>query len=292
LEKWSYSSPTVLAGSVDSLGPTTEEEEIALEEARRGSGQSEMGSLGLFNRRGSRLSEIAQLQKLKQKKGRFKDKQGFTWRPFIAADEELPLPRVPRPHIELVNLPRKEVQHICDLSTQQETAKSPKAPDTSTHDKPISVQSPQLSPQIKPNLKPVNGDIVRAPPRTLPRQKPNSLNLPVATNLSPGTTRSPSTRLKTGQKSQSRNQDPETSSVKSIHSDNSFQTASSDVPVNFIPKQIKDNYKTLPQGSVALERKSSVRAIQQQQYNVLTAGMEGKQPQQNVGNRTQSKSTR
>merc|ERR1719348_766957 len=52
---------TVLTGSVDSLGPG-EEEEMALEEARRDSNQSERGSIGLSNRRGSRLQDIIQIQ--------------------------------------------------------------------------------------------------------------------------------------------------------------------------------------------------------------------------------------
>merc|ERR1719464_376363 len=48
------------------------------------------------NRRGSRLSDIILMQeKRKARKGRYRDKQGFTWRPFNPQDEELPVPRAP-----------------------------------------------------------------------------------------------------------------------------------------------------------------------------------------------------
>merc|ERR1719325_576256 len=42
------------------------------------------------------LSDIIQMQeRRKAKKGRYRDKQGFTWRPFTPQDEELPVPRAP-----------------------------------------------------------------------------------------------------------------------------------------------------------------------------------------------------
>jgi len=228
-------------------------------------------------------------ERRKQRKGRYKDKQGFTWRPFIAADEELPMPRVPHPHIEFASLPCVADTQPVSLSAEEETSKVPKP---KPEPKTSAALTPPSSPPIKPNSKPVNGDIVRAPPRTLPRQKalPSTPNLQRPSHFSPGTTRTPTARLK---KSQGISQDSETGSVLSTHSENSFQTASSDVQLNYIPKQIKDNYKTVPQGSTALERKSSVRAIQQQQYNVLPAGQEGsgKPAQQTGTNKTQSNKT-
>jgi len=262
---------------------------MALEEARRDSNQSERGSLGLSNRRGSRLQDIIQIQERRKKKAKYKDKQGFTWRPFIAADEVLPIPRVPHPHIELVNIPQFEQPELCSVSAQQEIV-----PKVTTFNQNTTSPISPASPNTRPTVKPANGDIVRAPPRTLARQKAvtNSPTQQVisktASTMSP---KSPTAKLR----STGISQDSETGSVKSIHSENSFQTASSDVQVNYIPKQIKDNYKTVPPGSAALERKSSVRAIQQQQYNALNAGIEGastRQSQQATNNRTQSKTTR
>jgi len=226
----------------------------------------------------------------KQKRAKFKDKQGFTWTPFITADEELPMPRVPCPHIKPINHPDEEAPKVCNISSQQETPIMSKPSTTRSQEPPPTSTSLPSSPQIIHNPKPLNGDIVRPPPRTLHRQQLKSPVLPVA--------RSPMARLKSGQLPRSRTKDSETGSFQSIHSDNSFQTASSDVPVNFIPKQIKDNYKTVPPGTAALERKSSVLALQQQQYNALSAELEGAnkavhaQMQPSTGNKTQSKLSR
>ena len=58
-------------------------------------------------------------------------------------------------------------------------------------------------------------------------------------------------------------------SSRSVHSENSFQTASSDPAINFIPRQISESYQQVPGETAALERKTSVRALQQQQYSAL-----------------------
>ena len=55
----------------------------------------------------------------------------------------------------------------------------------------------------------------------------------------------------------------------SVQSENSFQTAASDPAVNLIPRQISESYQQAPGESAALERKTSVRALQQQQYSAL-----------------------
>ena len=52
-------------------------------------------------------------------------------------------------------------------------------------------------------------------------------------------------------------------------SENSFQTASSDPAINFIPRQISESYQHVQGETAALERKTSVRALQQQQYSAL-----------------------
>ena len=54
-----------------------------------------------------------------------------------------------------------------------------------------------------------------------------------------------------------------------MQSENSFQTAASDPAVNLIPRQISESYQQAPGESAALERKTSVRALQQQQYSAL-----------------------
>lgn len=56
-----------------------------------------------LERRGSRprLSDLLQLQEKRKRKQRYKDKQGFTWRPFIP-DEELPVSRTPQPQMTAV----------------------------------------------------------------------------------------------------------------------------------------------------------------------------------------------
>ena len=85
--------------------------------------------------------------------------------------------------------------------------------------------------------------------------------------------------------------DPDTCSLKSNRSENSFKTASSDPQLNFIPRQVSDSYKLVPQESAAIERKSSVRALQQQQYSALnTVNNNGSVNQK--PNRTQNKSVR
>merc|ERR1719336_3451811 len=76
------------ASSLDSLSSVPCEDD----EERRGSLTTA--------RRGSRLSDIIQMQeRRKAKKGRYRDKQGFTWRPFTPQDEDLPVPRAPSIHV-------------------------------------------------------------------------------------------------------------------------------------------------------------------------------------------------
>lgn len=249
-----------------------------MEEARRGSNDdSRRGSDNfLTTRRGSRLSDIILMQERRKKnRGRFKDKQGFTWRPFIAEDEELPMPRAPHPHIE-----RPAILPPSSEQTQQPTPqlKQKNPPHQMPPRQPTpQIQPKQPTPQIQPKqptrpIRPPNGDI-RAPRRAQSKRSNPSCSVMIKTD-------SADDRLKSD--------DPETSSIKS---DNSFQTASSDPQINFIPRQISDSYKMIPPESAALERKSSVRALQQQQYVALNAGSDNgtqhKQP-----SRTQNKSVR
>ena len=63
---------------------------------------------------------------------------------------------------------------------------------------------------------------------------------------------------------------PEASAaVTDNKSETSFKTANSDPQDNLIPKQVSECYMKASSESVALERKSSVRKIQEQQYSIL-----------------------
>lgn len=171
-----------MKSSLDSIVPSEEED---LE--RRGS-------------RGPRLSDLLQIQERRKKKQRYKDKQGFTWRPFVP-DEELPTPRPPQPH----------------LRSNGDISKPP-----TTSDVPLIRQRP-------------GGDV--------------SLQF-VATDV--------------GQQEKENN------------SENSYKTAHSDQE-SFIPKQVSDSYKKPSNETCALERKSSVRAIQEHQYRSLPQGLRGEE---------------
>lgn len=153
-----------------------------------------------LERRGSRprLSDLLQLQEKRKRKQRYKDKQGFTWRPFIP-DEELPVSRTPQP---------------------QMTA-------------------------VKPHLK-NNGDICKSG---------NSSDVSL---IRPRTTGDVSLHYvaDVGQQERENN------------SENSYKTAASELE-SLIPKQVSESYKKPSNETCALERKSSVRAIQEQQYRSL-----------------------
>jgi len=202
------------------------------------------GSIPFFsNRRGSRLSDIIQMQEKKKKPRRYKDKQGFTWRPLIH-DEELPVPRAPHPHIDKKpDLPHSTAPHRKHNNGDLKTDTRPRIiePPPRKHSRPVEETSIVISEPVHPPNPPIR--------------------------------------------------DPETCSLKSNRSENSFKTASSDPQINFIPRQVSDSYKLVPQESAAIERKSSVRALQQQQYSALNAvnnnGTVNQKP-----NRTQNKSVR
>lgn len=83
-------------------------------------------------------------------------------------------------------------------------------------------------------------------------------------------------------------------SSRSVHSETSFQTASSDPQVNLVPRQISESYQQLPVAeSAALERKSSVRALQAAQYSALhSAQQSGPNGQPKAAARTHQKSGR
>ena len=110
------------------------------------------------------------------------------------------------------------------------------------------------------------GTETRPAPRTAPiPRKPSSpgADPPPAAPRTPGPSSAQSPRARApplGRQDSSRSE---------VHSENSFQTASSAPAINFIPRQISESYQQAPGESAALERKTSVRALQAQQYSAL-----------------------
>ena len=147
------------------------------------------------------------LQERRKKKQRYKDKQGFTWRPFVP-DEELPVPRPPQPQMSAV---KPHLRNNGDISI----CKSRNSPDVSLIRQRTTGDVP---------LQRVAADVGQ-------HQKEND-------------------------------------------SENSYKTAVSEQE-SFIPKQVSDSYKKHSNETCALERKSSVRAIQELQYRSLHSGPRG-----------------
>lgn len=224
-------------------------------------------------RRGSRLSDIIQMQeRRKAKKGRYRDKQGFTWRPFTPQDEDLPVPRAPSIHVASPAPGPLPYQSFRPSQPNQPPNQSfrpvqpPPAP--SGNSAPPVVPLPVVVPPVPPataRKQNGTGTEVRPAPRTAPiPRKPSSPgeDPPAARTPGPPTSALHSPRARApplGRQDSSR----------SVHSENSFQTASSDPAINFIPRQISESYQQVPGETAALERKSSVRALQQQQYSAL-----------------------
>lgn len=163
------------------------------------------------DRRGSRgpnLRDLLQLQEKRKRKQRYKDKQGFTWRPFVPDEELAAVSRAPQPHLRN------------------------------------------------------NGDISICSAR-------NSSDVSLINRLRT-TGEAPLQRV--GPQEQENN------------SENSYKTATSDQD-SLIPRQVSESYNKKPSNeSCALERKTSVRAIQEQQYRSLTEATSGP-----PGNRTNVK---
>merc|ERR1719348_792922 len=260
------------ASSLDSLSSVPCEDD----EERRGSLTTA--------RRGSRLSDIIQMQeRRKAKKGRYRDKQGFTWRPFTPQDEELPVPRAPSIHVASPTpgpLPYQSFRPTQPppnkSPTNQPTTQPPNQsfrpvqppPAPSGNSAPPIVPLPVVVPPVPPTTarkQNGTGSEARPAPRTAPvSRKPSSPgeDLPAARTPGPPTSALHSPRARApplGRQDSSR----------SVHSENSFQTASSDPAINFIPRQISESYQQAPGETAALERKTSVRALQQQQYSAL-----------------------
>ena len=63
--------------------------------------------------------------------------------------------------------------------------------------------------------------------------------------------------------------DPETCSLRSLHSENSFKTCSSEPQLNLVPRQVSDTYSAPNERSMQ-ERIANVRAFKNQ-YSVLNS---------------------
>ena len=132
-------------------------------------------------------------QEKRKRKQRYKDKQGFTWRPFVPDEELAAVSRAPQPHLRN------------------------------------------------------NGDISFCSAR-------NSSDVSLIRHRTTGD--APLQRVAP--------QDQEN------NSENSYKTATSEQE-SLIPRQVSESYNKKPSNeSCALERKTSVRAIQEQQYRSLT----------------------
>ena len=64
-------------------------------------------------------------------------------------------------------------------------------------------------------------------------------------------------------------QDPETCSLRSLHSENSFKTCSSEPQLNLVPRQVSDNYSAPNERSMQ-ERIANVRAFKNQ-FSILNS---------------------
>merc|ERR1719187_1999308 len=259
------------ASSLDSLSSVPCEDD----EERRGSLTTA--------RRGSRLSDIIQMQeRRKAKKGRYRDKQGFTWRPFTPQDEELPVPRAP--HLSHVSpapgpLPYQSFRPVQPSPNYQPPNNQPPNQSFRPVQPPLAQPTGNSAPPVVPlpvivtpnapvppaTTRKQNGTgaELRPAPRTAPTpRKPSSPGGdPPAVSQTPGPPgHSPRVRAPNLSKQES---------SCSVQSENSFQTAASDPAVNLIPRQISESYQQAPGESAALERKTSVRALQQQQYSAL-----------------------
>merc|ERR1711879_543896 len=139
------------------------------------------------------LRDLLQLQEKRKRKQRYRDRQGFTWRPFVPDEELAAVSRAPQPHLRN------------------------------------------------------NGDISICSAR-------NSSDVSLIRHRTTG--EGPLQRV--GPPEQENN------------SENSYKTATSDQE-SLIPRQVSESYDKKPANeSCALERKTSVRAIQEQQYRSLT----------------------
>jgi len=196
----------------------------------------------IINRRGSKLADILkynQEKKRRNKDKRYRDKQGFLWRRMVP-DEDLPISRTPQPHIpgtpRTPPLPQPQPQPppISTPILGRNLAKIPKIPSIDTE----CVEAEDLCTQDSSHL-------------VVPEENPGREgSLPPDLHLVPRPPR-----------------DPDSFSLHSNRSENSFKTCSSEPQLNLIPRQVSENYNMSTERS-AHERKASVRALKHQYSNL------------------------
>lgn len=200
----------------------------------------------LASRRGSKLQDILKYNQEKKRRPRdkrYRDKQGFVWRRFVAADDELPVSRAPHP--KLPSTPQPQPTNHPDLLPQ-----------------------PQAGKQSRLNLlHPLTPQIEKVPSIDLDYLEPGGDG--GGGSITSSETRNPPSPTREGSLPPQfsvvyqRPKDPETASLRSNRSENSFQTCSSEPQLNLVPRQVSDNYSA-PNERSAQERKASVRALKQQ----------------------------
>lgn len=191
----------------------------------------------LINRRGSKLADILkynQEKKRRNKDKRYRDKQGFLWRRMVQ-DEDLPMSRTPQPQIPgTPRTPPAQPHPTSPRSLGVNLSKIPKIPSIDTE----CVDSEDPCPLDSSNN------------LTVPESGMRDGSLPPELPLVPRAVR-----------------DPDSFSLHSNRSENSFKTCSSEPQLNLIPRQVSENYNLATERS-AHDRKASVRALKQQYSNL------------------------
>lgn len=214
----------------------------------------------LTSRRGSKLQDILKYNQEKKRRPRdkrYRDKQGFVWRRFVAADDELPVSRAPHPKLPSAPQPQPLPRTHPDLLPQPRPQTAQQSRLNLLH--PLAPQIEKV-PSIDLDYLDPGGELTSSDSRNLPAREGS---LPPQFSVV-----------------YQRQKDPETTSLRSNRSENSFQTCSSEPQLNLVPRQVSDNYST-PNERSAQERKASVRALKQQYSANNNGPLAGKQQKQN-----------
>jgi len=273
---------------------------------RRGSESEEeederRGSIPFISsRRGSKLQDILKYNQEKRKKPRdkrYRDKQGFVWRRFVAEDDELPVSRAPHPKLppapspaRTASPPGSPASNRGRLPGEPAAARTPflqsspaatgaarldyldEAAGINSISQPGQHQPQQQQHQHIPRAKllhPLSSQIEKVPSIDLEYLEPDdptgggsgvveTMILPPPPPLS-----ARETSLPPDFSANFTAVDPETASLRSNRSEQSFQTCSSEPQLNLVPRQVSDTYSA-PNERGAHERKASVRALKQQ----------------------------
>merc|ERR1719402_193104 len=220
------------------------------------------------SRRGSKIQDFLKYnQEKKRRKDKwFKDKQGFVWRRMVQPEEYVPISRTPQPHLQ-----RPALSHLQPGQVDPPDPSNHQNPQQSQHlaIKRLQMEKIESIDTDEPDETGGSGDSYCRPaglrggpvPRH-PGPRDGSLpELPLA--VFADTTTAAGQAVPT-------HRDPDTCSLHSIRSENSFKTCSSEPQLNLVPRQVSDTYNNAPSERSAQERKASFRALKQQ-YSILHA---------------------